>query len=238
MAAQFRVGLAVVVLLLLTALLARAQTPTSRTSADATLPDQIPLFPLQDAMLFPDVSRPLHIFESRYQKMVADALKGDRMIGMVMLKPGHEAEYAGQPPIYSVGMAGVITDVNMYSDGRYDIALRGLVRFRVLGEDQSRPYRLAQIEVWPDRLEDGDLDELAELRARLVEILGQRAIGTDTPPTSLSDIDLVNLLSQFLPMEPSERQILLECEGSLERARALIALLGVTADDPCDPSWR
>ena len=49
---------------------------------------------------------------------------------------------------------------------------------------------------------------------------------------------LVNLLSQFLPMEPSERQILLECEGSLERARALIALLGATADDPCDPSWR
>ena len=57
-------------------------------------------------MLFPDTSRPLHIFEPRYREMVADALEGDRIIGMVMLRAGYEDEYAGNPPIYDIGCAG------------------------------------------------------------------------------------------------------------------------------------
>jgi Lon protease-like protein len=77
----------------------------------APLPPVVPIFPLEVTMLFPGVSRPLHIFEPRYRAMVADALKGDRIIGMTMLKPGYEANYAGRPPIYEIGCAGVITDV-------------------------------------------------------------------------------------------------------------------------------
>ncbi len=193
---------------------------------DRALPPDIPLFPFQDVMLFPDVSRPLHVFEPRYQRMVADALEGDRIIGMVMLEPGHEAEYEGRPPIYPVGTAGVITDVNMHSDGRYDIALRGLVRFRILGEDQSRSYRRARVEALSDRLDEADRDALGELRARLVGVLERQDIANRAPPASLSDVNLVNVLSQFLVMELNERQGLLEQDGPLERARALIDLLG------------
>ena len=75
------------------------------------LPATIPIFPLEDVMLFPSVSRPLHIFEPRYRAMVADALKGDRIIGMVLLRPGYEADYEGRPPVYPIGCAGVITEV-------------------------------------------------------------------------------------------------------------------------------
>ena len=70
-------------------------------------------------MLFPGVSRPLHIFEPRYRAMVADALKGDRIIGMVTLKPGYEANYAGRPAVYEIGCAGVITDVEELPGGRF-----------------------------------------------------------------------------------------------------------------------
>ena len=69
----------------------------------AGLPPAIPLFPLQDVVLFPDTSRPLHVFESRYRAMVADAVRGDGLIGMVLLRPGHEAEYEGNPPIFPIG---------------------------------------------------------------------------------------------------------------------------------------
>src|SRR6266852_6320835 len=69
------------------------------------LPATIPIFPLGDAMLFPNVSRPLLIFEPRYRAMVADAVKGDRLIGMVTLRPGFEADYEGRPPIYPIGCA-------------------------------------------------------------------------------------------------------------------------------------
>jgi uncharacterized protein len=63
------------------------------------LPATIPLFPLPNVVLFPNVFLPLHIFEQRYRAMVSDALAGDRIIGMVLLQPGYEADYVRQPPI-------------------------------------------------------------------------------------------------------------------------------------------
>ena len=74
--------------------------PQDKTPQVEKIPQVIPIFPLEVTMLFPGVSRPLHIFEPRYRAMVADALKGDRIIGMTTLKPGYEADYQGRPPIY------------------------------------------------------------------------------------------------------------------------------------------
>ena len=84
------------------------------------LPSSIPLFPLPNVVLFPNVFLPLHIFEPRYRKMIADALEGDRIIGMVLLRPGYEAEYEGRPPIYQVGCAGVIVGKAIY-EGLIDL---------------------------------------------------------------------------------------------------------------------
>ena len=56
------------------------------------LPPTIPIFPLPNAVLFPNVFLPLHIFEPRYRTMVADALVGERIIGRTLLQPGYEAE--------------------------------------------------------------------------------------------------------------------------------------------------
>lgn len=118
--------------------------------ADAAgLPAEIPLFPLPDVTLFPGVSEPYVIFEPRYREMVADALKGDRVIGMILLKPGFEADYEGRPPIYDIGCAGRIADSQLLPDGRYTIALRGFARFRVAAEQRQRPYRLARVEALP-----------------------------------------------------------------------------------------
>ena len=80
--------------------------------------DLLPLFPLPNVVLFPNVFLPLHIFEPRYREMVADALADDRMIGMVLLRPGWEHDYEGRPPIYPVGTSGLITNVERLPDGR------------------------------------------------------------------------------------------------------------------------
>ena len=147
------------------------------------LPPAIPIFPLQDvaAMLFPDASRPLHIFEPRYREMVADAIAGDRVIGMVMLRPGYEPDYEGNPPIYDIGCAGVISNVERLPDGRYNIVLSGLVKFRVTSEDQSRPYRLAEVDAIPETLDDGDRDALRGHRPLLLELLSFVAPPTPRP---------------------------------------------------------
>ena len=83
----------------------------------ATLPDRIPIFPLPNVVLFPHVFLPLHIFEPRYREMVADAIDGDRLIGMVLLRDGWR-RYAGpNPPVFRVGCAGRITHVASLPDG-------------------------------------------------------------------------------------------------------------------------
>ena len=74
------------------------------------LPSSIPLFPLPNVVLFPNVFLPLHIFELRFREMVTDALHSDRIIGMALLRPGWEEDYEGRPPVYSVGCAGLITN--------------------------------------------------------------------------------------------------------------------------------
>ena len=73
--------------------------------------DLLPLFPLPNVVLFPNVFLPLHIFEPRYREMIADALKSDRLIAMVLLQPKWEGSHEDRPPIYPIGCSGVITHV-------------------------------------------------------------------------------------------------------------------------------
>src|SRR5215207_3342200 len=98
------------------------------------LPPTIPIFPLPNVVLFPNVFLPLHIFEPRYRAMVADALRGDRIIGMTLLRPGFEKDYEDRPAVYRIGCAGLITHSEPLSDGRFNIVLRGMEKFRIVAE--------------------------------------------------------------------------------------------------------
>ena len=209
-----------IVSLLLAGGIVRAQ---SETPGAVKLPPVIPIFPLEEAMLFPGVSRPLYIFEPRYRGMVADALKGDRIIGMATLRPGFEANYEGRPAIYAIGCAGVITEVEELPDGRFNILLRGLVKFRVTGEDESRPYRLARVDALPEVPDDAEKRALREQRQRL-EALVTKGSDSKVPPEIL-DEELVNMLAQYVPLDPVERQALLELKSVLLRAQTLIDLI-------------
>src|SRR5690606_41500295 len=111
----------------------------------------LPLFPLPNVVLFPDALLPLHIFEPRYRTMVADALDSDRHIGMVLLRAGFERDYEGRPPIFDGGCRGVIVHWVRLDDGRYNILLRGLERFRVVRGNPERPHRRGSGETAPRR---------------------------------------------------------------------------------------
>jgi uncharacterized protein len=193
------------------------------------LPPTIPIFPLPNVVLFPQVFLPLHIFETRYREMVAGALEGDRLIGMVLLRPGWEGEYDGRPAVYPVGCAGVITHHDQLPDGRYNIVLRGLEKFRITGEDDSRSYRIAQVDSLHEPLPEAHRAEINAARRRLEALLMPQARGrgaTDTKlPSSLNDEDLVNTLAQYMEFDAVEKQALLEREGPLARCRSLIELL-------------
>lgn len=196
----------------------------------------MPLFPLPTVVLFPNVFLPLHIFEPRYRQMVADALNGDRMIGMVLLKPGFEAEYEGQPAVYEIGCSGLITHVERLPDGRFNIVLRGLEKFRLIEEEEafasSGGYRRGLVSLLEDPLSDEQREILQEERGRLEELLrpSLERLGGESPlPQAMPDDDLVNALAQYLEFEPIEKQALLEREGPLARCRAMIELLEMKA---------
>ena len=130
-------------------------------------------------MLFPNVFLPLHIFELRYRAMVGSVLEEDRIIGMVLLRPGWESGYDGFPA-YPVGCAGLITHAERLSDGRFNIVLQGLEKFRITGEDHSARPAGARRQHGRGRHADEDRDEMRLARRRLeaLLVLRPRAAGS------------------------------------------------------------
>lgn len=195
------------------------------------LPATLPLFPLPNVVLFPNVYLPLHIFEPRYRQMMNRALAGERMIGMVLLKPGYEADYERTPPIYSVGCAGSITHVERLPDGRFNIVLKGVSKFRVEREEAPNDtvlYREAHIAPIAEDLTAADKELLQQHRSVLETKLAplfSAAKAASRLPEIMSNEDLVNALAQYLALEPVEKQALLELAGPVARARALLELL-------------
>jgi Lon protease-like protein len=192
------------------------------------LPPTIPIFPLPNAVLFPNVFLPLHIFEPRYRAMVGDTLDGDRIIGMVLLRPGWESDYEGRPTVYPVGCAGLITHAERLPDGRFNIVLRGLEKFRIVSESGDRAYRLAEVDSIIETPRDDEREAMRQARRRLEALLVPQPEGAGSEPKvppSMPDEDLVNALAQYLQLEPVEKQALLERDGLLARCHSLIELL-------------
>jgi len=189
------------------------------------LPEAIPIFPLQDVTLFPNSTQPFHIFEERYRDMVTDALESDSIIGMVLLQPGYEADYEGRPPVFEMGCAGVIIASELLPDGRYNIVLRGLTKFRILSEDLDRPYRLADVEAVLDGVQTSEHSLLHQSREELEEVFRTAFPNAQLSSSDMSDAEVIDGLSLVVPIEPTERQDLLEADGPIQRASGLVSLL-------------
>jgi Lon protease-like protein len=194
------------------------------------LPPTIPLFPLPNVVLFPGVFLPLHVFEPRYRTMTQEALAGDRIIGMTLLQPGYEADYDGRPAVYPVGCAGVVSHAERTSDGRYNIVLHGLEKFRIVEELPGGAYRRAHVESLAETVGDAGRQAIRQQRGHIEALLVRALKANEVQiPPSLSDEDVVHALCQYLEFLPAERQALLECEGPVARCSALIDLLEMQA---------
>ena len=188
---------------------------------------RIPLFPLPGVVLLPGTLLPLHIFEPRYRAMVADALSGENTIGMAMLKPGSERAVA-VPEIFPIGGAGRIIASERLSDGRYDIVLQGVFRYRVLDESPPSPYRVArveEIESIPFRTDAEASRVSAEARSLFSEISGAMSL-PPLPEETLSPERLGSELALRLRYEPSELQELLELDSLPARLDTLTTRMG------------
>tara|TARA_Y100000588_G_scaffold387631_1_gene485829 strand:+ start:230 stop:841 length:612 start_codon:yes stop_codon:yes gene_type:complete len=187
----------------------------------------IPLFPLPNVVLFPDVFLPLHIFEERYRMMVQDALSENRTIGVVLIRKT-DSHLSNIPAVYDVGCSGFIANCERMTNGYFNIVLRGQKRFRILKEDHSKPYRRATVEYLAEPL--SSVEVLKQKRERLEQLLTTRLTTTESVTwmaSQMADTDFINALSQYLELEPAEKQALLERDGLKERCQSLIDLLEI-----------
>ena len=205
----------------------------------AELPQLIPVFPLDGALLLPGGELPLQIFEPRYLNMVDDAMAGDRVIGMVQTRGGSRA----RPKLSDVGCLGRITSYAETSDGRYLITLTGLCRFETGEElDLRLPYRQvrAKYDRFADDLaaaEEAEAGEAARTRfaTALKRYLNRRELDIDWDTANEAPLEaLVNSLCMGLPFEPAEKQALLEAEDLARRFEVLTTLLEIDSSDPDD----
>jgi hypothetical protein len=189
------------------------------------LPRTVPLFPLPNAVLFPGVPLPLHIFEPRYREMVRDAERSEeRLIGMVLLRGEWRQEYYGSPAIYPVGCAGRMVSVEPLADGRYNILLHGVREFTIVNEHpRVHSYREGQIE-WrkaPQGVPSVLRNRIHALMHRFLEDNEPTLVTRLLNDASLSDELLINFLCYALDFSPMEKQALLEAPGLAERGARL-----------------
>ena len=186
---------------------------------------RVPIFPLAGALLFPRSQLPLHIFEPRYRTMVRDALASDRLIAMIQPKDDEEP-----PALFDVGCLGRISACDELDDGRFNIVLEGLSRFRIAREATvSTPYR--QVDADRDGFEE-DMDAVLGIAQRAeVEREAKAyadALGYSVDWDSVGRLDdemLVNGISQIAPLDVGSKQALLEARDLVVRADLLVQFM-------------
>ncbi|MFQ3595774.1 MAG: LON peptidase substrate-binding domain-containing protein [Sphingomonadaceae bacterium] len=197
-------------------------------ASPADLPEVIPIFPLAGAILLPRTVLPLNIFEPRYLAMVKDAMAGDRLIGMVQPR----GDTAGTPAVFETGGVGRITRFSETGDGRFLIALTGLLRFRLAEElAVTTPYRQVRADYRPF-LADWDPPaplreaDRASLEEALRSYLETQELSADWDAVKGADDEsLVHTLAVVCPFDVLERQALVEARDLAARARTLTTLM-------------
>ncbi len=199
------------------------------------LPTEVPIFPLGGALLLPRAHLPLNIFEPRYLKMVDDAMRGNRIIGMVQpdsmdgIKSQGDAKT--KPSVYGTGCAGRITSFTETPENRFLITLSGISRFTIKGEiERDEPYRICQADFAPfandltPSLGEDEVDREALLEAfkKFLEANSMEADWEEVEETPTEV--LVNTLCVLSPYDAAEKQLMLEAGTLRMRAETLIAL--------------
>jgi Lon protease-like protein len=210
--------------------------PVSSYRKTRDLPENIPVFPLDGALLLPRMVLPLNIFEPRYLNMVDDVLAGGRLIGMIQTRPGGPSD---RPALQDVGCVGRLTSFSEVPDGRYLISLTGVCRFAVAAElDRPTPYRQVRAG-WEDFAGDLTTPELPDdfdrtlLLEALREFLAANDLAADWSSIEGAEPDmLVNSLAMVCPFDPAEKQALLEARTLEARSEALLTLMRLRAAGP------
>ena len=198
------------------------------------LPEQIPIFPLSNFIIFPETTTPLNIFEPRYIQMVDDAMKSHRTIGMIQPKKNNKI-----PNLYDIGCAGKITSFHETEDGRYLIVLVGISRFKILEEvNTEKLYRTCKVSFdefnndLNDKKEEIKFSDLKFIFKDFRFLLNKKGYIVNWKELEKQSLDqTINTLSMLSPFSLEEKQVLLETINLFDRKKKLEEILKTYIND-------
>ena len=189
---------------------------------------RLSIFPLAGALLFPRALLPLHIFEPRYRAMISDAMARDRRIGMIQPRD----DTVEKPALFEIGCIGRIAEVEALDDGRFNIILEGLTRFRLVSElDVTTPFRQVEADIAAFVGDDAEPAPLgialrADLEREARRYADAKGYAIDWAAVErLDDEGLVNGVAQVTPFDVATKQALLEAPDIAERADLVVQFL-------------
>ena len=186
-------------------------------------PDQIPIFPLSGVIYFPKTNLPLNIFEKRYLDLVNDAIKKDKLMGMIQSKKSDDE-------VYKIGCLGKITDYQRSDDGRILINLTGLTRFEVLEEKKSaKLYREFKVNYKKFILDLKPIKEEINIEPLMnkIKIFFKKSglLLNWKEFENLDEVQKINTLAMIAPITNEEKQKLLESVSLDEKVKVLINIV-------------
>ena len=184
---------------------------------------RLSIFPLQGALLFPGLHLPLHLFEPRYRALITDALARDRQIAMIQPQgPGDGA------PLFAIGCVGKIGEFEALDDGRFNVILEGVARFRLIRElDVATPFRQVEGELLTEPTDEAlSAVERAGFEREARRFANAQGYQVDWDSVArLDDVSLINGVSQIAPFDAAAKQALLETPDIAARCELLVQLM-------------
>ena len=189
------------------------------------LPNKIPVFPLSNFIIFPRTTVPLNIFEPSYIDMIDDAMKSNRIIGMVQPKKSDQ----NIPVLYNIGCAGKITSFNETNDGRYLIVLDGISRFKIIEElKNDKLYRECSVSFdnfsndFEENKEEIKFSDLELIFKDIKSLFIKEGYVVNWKDFEKQDLNqIINTLAMASPFSLEEKQILLETINLNERKKKI-----------------
>ena len=204
------------------------------------LPNEIPVFPLSNFIIFPKTTVPLNIFEPRYIDMINDSMKSNKLIGMIQPKTSNIKQI--KPQLHEVGCLGKITSFRETEDGRFLIEVKGLIRFKKIAElSTENKYRVLEVnfkdfyqdlESKKENLKFSDLELIFKDLKSLFEKRGFIINWKALEKQSLDET--INALAMASPFSLEEKQVLLEAQNLDSRKEKISQILSTYTFDNFD----
>ena len=204
------------------------------------LPNQIPVFPLSNFIIFPKATVPLNIFEPRYIDMINDSMKSNKFIGMI--QPKNSVNNKNVLELHEIGCLGKITSFKETEDGRYLIELKGIIRFKNIEElNTKKKYRILDVnyeDFFQDlksEKENLKFSDLELIFKDLKSLFEKRGFIINWKALEKQSLDeTINALAMASPFSLEEKQVLLEAKNLDTRKNKIAEILSTYTYDVYD----